>query len=788
MESRGDTDPGGVAGAAAAPALLPAAGVLAGTCAAPLLSDLPLAAAAALIALGLAAGLSLRGRGASKVGLGRESETEGSRLFGAGKRAGWTVAALGLGLLNAAARPEVAPAAVPRRPVEVVAVVAGHAVRHDDSTFFPARVRSWQLGDAAWPGSFYLQVTVPHNTEPPAIGATVRLRGYLRRSPGYANLTPTDPGPWRMRLKSARFLTVEDEPGSLLSLAGWLRRRAETAFEPLEGGGPALARALLLGDRSRLSKSWQTALRRCGLGHVLAVSGLHVGLLAVVLLVAAAPLPPRLRYLPALAGIVAYLLLIGPRPAVLRAALMGVLALGALALHRPPQGLNALACCAAGLALADPPIAGRLGFQLSVAATAGILLLAPVFTRRWTALPMLLRRPLAATVAAQLATLPWTLSLAGGVHPLAPLLNLVAVPLLAGFLLVAFLWLALALAACGLASQVLAPVLDAGAWFVEMLSRLPPSPAVFLPLTMPALPAAAAAGVALFFPRRTARLGLLVVLASLTGARTPSPVSPAVPEVVVLDVGQGDAILLRDGRRTLLIDGGGWPHGDFGGRVLVPALSALGIRRLDAVALTHPDRDHCNGLVDLTRYLPVAEIWMSPWASGDCAGELLGAPARRWRVLWRGEVERLGGWRVEVLHPAPGSRRGRNDRSLVLAARVAGHRLLLAGDVEAPVEKRLAAEHADRLSAGVLKIAHHGSRSSTTGAFLRAVGPRVALISAGVGNPYGHPHPRVLERLHAAGVRVLRTDRSGMLRLRLHPSGRISIALPGAPRLAARGP
>ncbi len=123
----------------------------------------------------------------------------------------------------------------------------------------------------------------------------------------------------------------------------------------------------------------------------------------------------------------------------------------------------------------------------------------------------------------------------------------------------------------------------------------------------------------------------------LTGEQAPSSSTPAVPEVVVIDVGQGDAILLRHGRRAALVDGGGWPHGDFGGRVLVPVLAAMGVTRLDAVVLTHPDADHCNGLVDLARYLPVAEIWSGPgWTDSGCGGALLGAPTPRCRVS-RGE-------------------------------------------------------------------------------------------------------------------------------------------------------
>ena len=761
MEHAGDSQPIPALRAASAPALVPAIGVLAGTCGAQHLSYLPLAAAVALIVLGL----TVR------------------------RRDRWVVAALGLGLLNAAARPAGEPVAMPVRPVEVVAEVAGHPVRHDDSTFFPARVSSWRLGEEERPSGFDLRVTTPPDAPPPAIGSKVRLRGYLRRSPGYANEPATDPGPWRMRLKSARFLTVEKPPAGLTALAGWLRRRTEEAFEAAgeDSVGLKLARALLLGDRSRLPASWQAALRRCGLAHVLAVSGLHVGLLAVVLTLAASVLPPRLRYLPALLGIAAYLLLIGPRPAVLRASWMGLLALGALALHRPPQALNALACCAAGLVLADPSIAGRLGFQLSVAATAGILVLTPIYAARWTVLPVPLRRPLAAAVGAQLATLPWTLSLSGGVHPLAPVLNLVAVPLLAIFLVLSFLWLAAASVLGPMAAEPLVALLEIAVVPLELLARLPPHPAFFQPLVAAGwvaagLVAAGIAAVALWSPVWAARVGLVALLAAQTDGVPRSPAEPAV-EVVVFDVGQGDAVLLRDGDRSVLVDGGGWPHGDFGGRVLAPALAAMGIDRLDALVLSHPDHDHCGGLLDLSRYLPAAEIWAGPgWGDSPCAAELLAAPTRRWRVLWRGELEHVGRWRIEVLHPGPGARLGRNDRSLVLAAAFGEHRLLLTGDIEAAVEERLARHRPGALVAGILKVAHHGSKTSTRDVFLRAVAPRIALISAGVANPYGHPHPRVLERLAAARVWVLRTDRSGMLRLKLLAGGRISIGLQGSQR------
>ena len=156
------------------------------------------------------------------------------------------------------------------------------------------------------------------------------------------------------------------------------------------------------------------------------------------------------------------------------------------------------------------------------------------------------------------------------------------------------------------------------------------------------------------------------------------------------------------------------------------------------------------------------------------------------RVLWAGESAVVGDWRLLALHPRAGDRRGRNDRSLVLAASAAGHCVLLTGDVEAGGERQLIVALAE-MAAGcdILKVPHHGSSSSTSVALLEALSPRLALISAGVHNRYGHPSAETLDRLTRRGIRVLRTDRHGMIRLTLHRGGPIHIGLPGSPRLGA---
>ncbi|MCP4654743.1 MAG: DNA internalization-related competence protein ComEC/Rec2 [bacterium] len=748
------------------PALLPALGLVLGTGLAPYLTFQPRPALVLVIALGV----TLRtptGRFAACLALG---------LLNAGLQ--WIEPRQAMDLLELT------------RPVVVVVRTTSHPIRQDEDSLLRTRTRRLRQGRRVATVRFDLLVILPDGTEPPELGSTLRLRGYLRRSPGFANRPGVEPGPWRMRLRSPRFLSIDAPPGIGMRLAGRLRRGVEAELGRLDesrtGPGLPLARALLLGDRSQLPLSWQQALRRLGLAHLLAVSGLHVGLLGLLLVVLGAALPRRMRYLLALAGIVVYLLLIGPRPAVLRASIMGLLALAALLFDRPPQALNALACCVFVLVLHRPAIVTEVGFQLSAAATAGIVILSPLFFERWILLPALLRRPLATTAAAQIATLPFLLPLAGVCHPLAALLNLPAIPWLALYLLVAFPWLAIAMVSSS-AARVLLPLLDALAAPLAGLGSLPPTSAELLLVAARPHEAWIAFGVLVaagLWPRWAVRGLLVAVLLLLKGAAPPAAFGPAAPELVVFDVGQGDAILLRDGPRALLVDGGGWPAGDLGGRVLLPALAEVGVRRLEAVALTHPDLDHCGGLVDLVHYLPVREIWMAPgWLKGGCASQLLSAPGPRWRVMWRDERAHLGRWRLRALHPGAGERHGENDRSLVLMAEFAGRRALLTGDIEATGERDLVRRLGDGLRADVLKVAHHGSKTSTTPQLLRCVRPRIGLVSAGQANPYGHPAPLILGRLEAHGVRVLRTDQVGRISLSFHPAGRIEIALPAAPRV-----
>ena len=193
--------------------------------------------------------------------------------------------------------------------------------------------------------------------------------------------------------------------------------------------------------------------------------------------------------------------------------------------------------------------------------------------------------------------------------------------------------------------------------------------------------------------------------------------------------------------------------------------------------------------MDIAGYLPVREVWMGPgWEPEGCAGDLAILPGAGLRILWAGKEANVGRWRLKVLHPAADEDRGTNERSLVLRAEVHGRSFLLTGDIESWAEFRLLSCCEKEIRTDVLKLAHHGSKTSSTASFLDAVQPRLALASAGYRNLYRHPSDVVLDRLEERRIPLLRTDRDGMVLLRVGEDGRLRIELPGSPtgRVASR--
>jgi competence protein ComEC len=530
-----------------------------------------------------------------------------------------------------------------------------------------------------------------------------------------------------------------------------IKRHAVTAMrEALPPTSAALLAGLLLGERTELPADVDAAFRRAGVYHVLAVSGSNVALVAstVWALLTLACAPRRVAALGALIVVVGFAAVVGAQPSVLRAALMAVLVLLALLLERDAAVLNSLALAAVVILALRPADLHDPGFQLSFAATAGIVL-APLPRRRAAT-------ALAVSAAAQLAVLPISLAHFNQLSTIGVVANLAVVPL-AGLATV----LGLAAVAAGLVSATLSGCLFGAAWPVLLLLRgavaaaaAVPGAVIHLPAPGPGAIVAYVAALALGLlawrrrgtHRRRAR-GLAAAAGALLVASALATVWPALRpadgrlRVTVLDVGQGDAIVVEgpDGRALLVDAGAGGPYRlDAGERVVAPFLWNRGVLRLQAVVVTHADLDHAGGIAAIRDRFTVLEAW-------DGSGEPLA----------------LGG---AVVTPLATAGEGRNDSARVLRIDFGLASVLLASDVEAAGEQALLASGAP-LAATVLKVPHHGSRTSSSPALLTAVRPSLAVVSVGARNPYGHPDPTVLARLAAAGATIYRTDHDGAILL-----------------------
>jgi len=549
----------------------------------------------------------------------------------------------------------------------------------------------------------------------------------------------------------------------------WPVRMRRAALEALDRALPptsaALLGGLLLGDRTRLPRDLDDAFRRAGVYHILAVSGFNVALLAasVWTLARLARVGRRTGALTAIVIITGFALVAGAEPSVVRAVVMAGLVLTALVLERDASVANSLGVAALAILAVRPGDLFDPGFQLSFAATAGIVA-APLPRGR-------LGSSLGVSTAAQLAVLPITLSHFNQASTIGVLANLGAVPL-AGAATIG-----------GLAAVGLALVSDAAAqvafdlvWLVLLALRGIVALAASVPSAVVHLPtphwsavvcyAAALLGGRAWWPRAgpegaTARRQLAIMTLALLVTAVTIGAWPMIRpadgwlRVIVLDVGQGDAIVVEtpDGRAVLIDAGAGGPARlDAGERVVAPFLWNRGHLRLAATTVTHLDTDHAGGMPTVRR--------------------LFGDPARLTAEGLAREPYASGGAVLSLLRTAPPHRgaatedpqtlRGRpaNNDAMVLRLDYGLASFLFAADIEAGREAALVAAGAPLL-ATVLKVPHHGARGASTAPFVAAVHPAVAVVSVGARNVYGHPDRRTLDRLAASGARILRTDRDG---------------------------
>ena len=596
---------------------------------------------------------------------------------------------------------------------------------------------------------------------------------------------------------------------------------AATLPEPQAG----LAAGILIGLRDRVDRDLADAFTTSGLSHILAISGWNIAIVGAVVATLLRGVRRPHRSLAVVLAVCAYTLAAGASASVVRAALMAATVLLARESGRRGAGPAALGLAACAMLLVEPATVTEPGFQLSIAATAGLLAWAAPLTERLAErlparTPRWLVDSLGISLAAQASTLPLVLLSFGRLSLVAPVANLVAAPLVAPGMLAGLLALVAGLGVELGAPALVGAVAGTAGWAVlgaviavARVSAVLPFASLELPAPWNSVAAALSVALLLACGTRPGRGALRIVAASLPALRRPRPaprsrarssVAGGVPvaallaaalavtatmlalpvliagtaekrlSMTVLDVGQGDAILLegpRGGR--LLVDGG--PDPDRLLKLLDERLPPWD-RRIDLVVLTHPHEDHVSGLALLLGRYQVGGV-AEPGMAGPGPGyrafvSQLSRDERRPRRLAAGDRLRFDGADILVRWPRrggvprepPDEGKGINNVSIVLDVRYGDRRLLLTGDAEQEVDPQLiaaglAASPGARLD--VLKVAHHGSGTATTETLLAALRPRVAIVSAGRDNPYGHPSGRTLARIAAAGARALRTDRDG---------------------------
>ncbi|HKE86471.1 MAG TPA: DNA internalization-related competence protein ComEC/Rec2 [Vicinamibacterales bacterium] len=592
-------------------------------------------------------------------------------------------------------------------------------------------------------------------------------------------------------VKSGLLVQVVAQGSLVDELAARVRAHVRRAIErwvathdPLSG---AITTAVLIGDRGGLTDETRDLLQAAGTYHVIAISGGNIAILAAVVtgLLTLVGVRDRRAALPAMAMLTLYALLASSGPSVWRATLMALLYFAARALdHRVPTW-QAAAVAAALMIVAHPLDIRDPGFVLTFGATAALLegarhgatLLPRSRALSWIAASVF------SSLAVEAALLPVSAQMFSRVTSAGLVLNLLAVPMtcaiqIAGLIVVAFDEVGWIAAAAGWVAHAGVSALVGSARLVLVapwLSARVPAPGLTLMF------AYYVALVVLLVVRRMriipASALLVIAIAIARGVSVPGLAPdhrpPAWLRLTMFDVGQGEAMLLETPlAHAILIDAGGAPFGaaiDIGQRVLAPALWARGIRSLETLLVTHGDPDHVGGAPAMLDDFSPTRMWegirVPVHAPSLALADLAARHGAAMIALRSGQEVSLESVRIRVLNPpAPDweRRRVRNDDSVVLEVIYGEVAILLTGDIGADVERALIPSLTPA-RVRVLKVAHHGSRTSTSQALLDAWPPSVALISCGRGNRFGHPATEVVQRLEAAGATVMRTDRDGQI-------------------------
>ncbi|MEO7051297.1 MAG: DNA internalization-related competence protein ComEC/Rec2 [Rhodanobacter sp.] len=666
------------------------------------------------------------------------------------------------------------PRALEGRDITVVGSLLGLPLARTDASRFILRVDDASLDGQ--PLALRGRVTVSWYDDAPPLQACTRWRLLLRLKRPRALLGPGSADSERSALERGIVATgyVRDDDGNRqLSGTRWCVDRARAAIAAgivarvRDPHDAALLRAFAVGDTRDLSQEDWAVARANGVSHLIAISGFHVGVAAVfgvwlAWLVYALlprlglclPRPPAQAGMALLAAAI-YSALAGFGLPTVRTLLMIAVVALARCSRRAGGGAHSLALALIAILLVDPLAVLAAGFWLSFVGVAFLILFLQSQGRGWRAFVHELS---AGQLLMTVALLPLTLWFFGQASLVGAVSNLIAVPLVSFVIVPCVLFGMVSLALCPpLATPVLwlaAHIVHGQWWLLERMASWPGAQ-WYLPLVQPwALGLAMLGALWLFLPRGVPQrwFGCLLFLPLLL----PTHKLPAdgAFQMWVLDVGQGLSVLLLTHEHALLYDTGArYPSGfDLGDAVVLPSLHALGIRRLDLLMISHGDNDHAGGASAVVQAFPDARrLAGEPLRTGMSMTQCVAGQSWQWDHV-----------RFRVLSPAPGAGDRDNDSSCVLLVQGSGGRVLLTGDISSRMEPAVVAA----LGAGpppVLLVPHHGSKTSSGSAFIAALKPPLALVSAGWRNRFRHPRPEVVARYDEAGVPLFNTAEEGAI-------------------------
>jgi len=552
-----------------------------------------------------------------------------------------------------------------------------------------------------------------------------------------------------------------------------------------------ILRGLLLADRGLIDYEIKSEFVNAGVIHVLAVSGLHVGYIVLIFAALFNRFNIRLKLILTMIGLLFFLIITGSPPSVFRATVMaGVLLVGKLS-GRDYNSINAISLAALIILLINPEELFNPGFQLSFSAVLSIIILYPYLSRlinRWKIKTNIFRWLLlffAVSLSAQIGTLPFTLVYFNKLSVVALLANLIVIPMIGIIVAMAFLVLFISVISFGFAA-IMAQTTELFTYtlylFVHMIGDEKFSYIMINQFSL--FDAIVFYGILMllfyiFIQVKKPFAVIISVFLSLILAALLMRIDnyKLMPEnilsVMAIDVGQGDSFLIKfpNGKTALVDAGNKTTYFDNGGRIIIPLLDKLEIDTLDYAFVSHVDSDHYKGFESLITKKRIRNIYKPPVdtsSSSDVDFEELLNEYNYKPEYYSKKYFSLENTRIYVLNDTINNyfgNRKSNDRSGIFKLVYGNTSFLFTGDAEVKVEKDYATQYGTFLRSDVLKAGHHGSRTSTGDEFLKLVNPKIALISAGIGNSFNHPHPLILKLLKENGTKILRTDVMGAVLL-----------------------